>query len=451
MEFSALLTDLYQLTMAACYFEEGMAEEATFSLFVRRLPQNRAFLVAAGLDEALRYLESFHFRQEDLAYLERLGLFKSKFLQFLEGLRFTGQAAALPEGSIFFANEPIIEITAPIIEAQLVETYLLNIFNIQTMVATKAARCLLAAPDKTLVDFAARRTQGADASLKVARASYLAGFAATSNVLAGKLFGLPVVGTMAHSFIESFPREIDAFRSFARLFPEKTVLLIDTYDTLAAAQKAVAVAKELAAKGYRMLGVRLDSGDIASLAKEVRRILNEAGLNYVKIFVSGGLDEFAIRDLLDQGAPIDAFGVGTKMGVSADAPYLDSAYKLVRYGRRPVAKLSVGKATLAGDKQVFRKVEDGQMIEDLIGLREEAIPEATPLLVPVMKDGKRIFFEDLATSRARFQQELSQLPEGLKALSPPFPTYPVRLTEALSHLQEEVRQRLLKETEHSKF
>ncbi|WP_456433601.1 nicotinate phosphoribosyltransferase [Thermosulfuriphilus sp.] len=441
---SALLTDLYQLTMAACYFEEGMAEEATFSLFVRKLPANRAFLVAAGLDDALDYLESFRFSPEDLAYLDSLGLFKPDFLEYLESLRFSGEVFALPEGTIFFPNEPIIEVTAPIIEAQLVETYLLNIFNIQTMVATKAVRCRLAAPEKTLVDFAARRTQGADASLKVARASYLAGFAATSNVLAGKLYGIPVVGTMAHSFVESFPKEEEAFEAFARLFPDRTVLLIDTYDTLAGARKAISVAKELEAQGYRMLGVRLDSGDIVSLAKEVRQILDGSGLHYVKIFVSGGLDEFTIRDLLKAGAPIDAFGIGTKMGVSADAPYLDSAYKLVRYGERAVAKFSAGKATLAGDKQIFRRLKGDSLLEDYLGLREERLPGAKPLLIPVMKGGKRIFKEDLETIRSRISRELSLLPAFLKGLEGPWPYYPVHLTKALKDLQEEVRRQYFK-------
>ncbi len=441
--FSPLFTDLYELTMAAVYFDREMFAPATFSLFIRHYPLNRRFFLAAGLEHLLDLLEDFRFSEEDLSYLEGLKLFKPAFLDYLKGLRFTGEVFALPEGTVFFTNEPLIEITAPIIEAQLVETLVINILNFETLIATKAARCLLAAQGKPVVDFSARRTQGIDASLRVARASYLAGFAATSNTLAGRLFNIPVTGTMAHSFIQSFGEEEEAFLAFAKMFPENTILLLDTYDSLAAVPKAIKVARYLEKMGKRLKGVRLDSGDLLSLSREVRRRLDEAGLSYVKIFVSGGLDEYQIAELCRAGAPIDAFGVGTKMGVSADAPYLDAAYKLVSYAGRPVAKFSQGKATLAGAKQVFRRRDEkGYFLEDWIGLREEPPPAgAVPLLEKVMASGKRTKAkEDLEKIRQRTTAELSSLPSHLKELIPTTDPYPVHLTQALSALQEKVHQ-----------
>ncbi len=439
---SPLFTDLYELTMAAVYFEREMFAPATFSLFVRRYPQNWRFFVACGVEEVLSFLEDFRFSEEDLAYLESLGLFKPAFLDYLKDLRFSGEVFALPEGTIFFAGEPILEITAPIIEAQLVETLVINALNFGSLVASKAARCVLAARGKALVDFSARRTQGIDAALKVARASWLVGFIATSNTLAGKLYGIPVTGTMAHSFIESFPQEIEAFRAFAEVFPENTVLLLDTYDTLAAVEKAIKVAKELEAQGHRLKGVRLDSGDLVALAKEVRRRLDEAGLSYVKIFASGGLDEYRIEELLSAGAPIDAFGVGTKMGVAADAPYLDAAYKLVAYDGRPVTKLSAGKKTLAGQKQVFR-FQGERFEKDLIGLREEELPGTKPLLRCLMRRGKRVEkAPSLEEIRRRVGQGLEMLPEALRLVCPEEVYYSVELTERLTHLQKQVEEEI---------
>lgn len=439
----ALLTDLYELTMAASYFAENMHGEATFSLFIRKYPPDRGFFVAAGLPEALDYLASLRFTESDLAYLDATGLFQSDFLHYLKTLRFTGEVWALPEGSLFFKDEPILEVTGPIIEAQLVETFIINAVNLQTMIATKAARATLAAGPRRLVDFSLRRTQGTDAGLKVARASYLGGFIGTSNVLAGKLYGLPIFGTMAHSYVLSFPSEIEAFRAFARTFPRNTVLLIDTYDTVAGAKKAVQVGLEMAARGEKLRGVRLDSGDMAALSLEVRRLLNEAGLEDVTIFASGGFDEFKIARTLEAGGQIDAYGVGTKMGVSADAPYFDIAYKLVKYAGRPVLKLSTGKVTYVDQKQVFRFQDDqGRLAEDLIGLREEAVDQGRPLLQPVMAQGRLLRpHPSLKDCRDLLLEELERLPAEYKSLRDP-PAYPVRLSPALDRLQRQVESQI---------
>ena len=439
----ALLTDLYELTMAASYFEEDMHEEATFSLFIRKYPPDRGYFVAAGLEEALNYLSSLCFTEDDLAYLESTRLFKTPFLDYLKTVRFTGEVWALPEGSLFFKDEPVLEVTGPIIEAQLAETFIINAINLQTMIATKAARSMVAAGSRHLVDFSLRRTQGVDAGLKVARASYLGGFIGTSNVLAGKLYDLPIFGTMAHSYIISFKSEIEAFRAFARAFPHNTVLLIDTYDTIAGARKAIEVGKEMAARGEKLRGVRLDSGDMAALSIEVRRLLTEAGLDDVTIFASGGFDEFKITRTLEAGGKIDAYGVGTKMGVSADAPYFDIAYKLVKYGDRPVMKLSTGKVTYVDQKQVFRFHDDqGYLTEDIIGLREESIPHARPLLEPVMAQGRLLRpLPPVKTCREYFLSEFSRLPMNYKSLRQP-PAYPVRLSPELTKLQNQVEKQL---------
>jgi nicotinate phosphoribosyltransferase len=399
--------------------------------------------VAAGLADALDYLASFRFTAADLAYLEATGLFQADFLDYLQGLRFTGEVWALPEGSLFFKDEPLLEVSGPIIEAQLVESFLINAVNLQTMIATKAARSTLAAGPRRLVDFSLRRTQGTDAAVKVARASYLGGFVGTSNVLAGKLYNLPVFGTMAHSYIISFESEIEAFRAFARTFPHHTVLLIDTYDTIAGAKKAIQVGLEMAAQGRQLRGVRLDSGDMAALSLEVRRLLDEAGLHEVTIFASGSFDEFKIARTLAAGGRIDAFGVGTKMGVSADAPYFDIAYKLVQYAGRPVMKLSTGKVTYVDKKQLFRFSDDqGRMAGDTIGLRTEALPPARPLLEKVMSQGRLLRpHPPLPACREYLLNELERLPAAYKSLQQP-PAYPVRLSPRLARLQEEVEKRL---------
>jgi nicotinate phosphoribosyltransferase len=439
----ALLTDLYQLTMAACYFDQEMQGEATFSLFIRKYPARRSYFVAAGLSEALQYLETLRFTGEDLAYLASTGLFAARFLDFLQGVRFTGEVWAQPEGSIFFEDEPILEVSAPILEAQLAETFIINAVSLQTMIATKASRSVLAAGGRPLVDFSLRRTQGSDAGLKVARASYLAGFAGTSNVLAGKIYGMPIFGTMAHSYITSFPREIEAFRVFARNFPTITTLLIDTYDNIAGAKHAVTVAKEMEARGQRLEFVRLDSGDMAAISQEVRRLLDDNGLNYVRILASGSFDEDKITRVLTDGAKIDAFAVGTKMGVSADAPYFDIAYKLVRYADEPVMKLSTGKVTLVDKKQVFRFFDDqGAMQQDTIALRRETVPSGAPLLQPVMAGGRITRpLPTLTESREYFRDQLARLPEAHKALQDPAP-YPVSLSPGLKELQSRVVQQI---------
>jgi nicotinate phosphoribosyltransferase len=417
---AALFTDLYELTMAASYAREGMHDAATFSLFVRTLPRSRAFLIAAGLEDVLTYLETFEFSEGALAYLRSLGIFERGVLDHLLGVRFTGSVRALPEGTVVFPDEPILEVTAPILEAQLVETAVINFVHLQTMLASKAVRSVLAARGRAVVDFGLRRTHGIDAGLKAARCAYIAGAAMTSNVLAGCHAGIPPTGTMAHSYVMAFPGELEAFRAYARAFPDATTLLIDTYDTVAGAHHAVIVGRELERQGHRLAGVRLDSGDLAALSREVRGILDEAGLSYVRIFASGGLDEAEIARCVDGAAPIDAFGVGTRMNVSADAPYLDIAYKLVRYGSRDVLKLSPGKATWPGQKQVYRRRgPDGRLEGDVLALREEEAAEggAEPLLQTVMMGGRRIEAPpSLGAIRGRCAEQVAALPEPLRRL-----------------------------------
>ena len=316
-----IFTDLYELTMAAAYFEHRVLADATFSLFIRNYSSQRNYLVAAGLEDALHELESLRFSDADIAYLNKTGLFSSDFISYLKQFNFNGLVLAMPEGSIFFFDEPILEVTAPVIEAQVIETFLLNTIGFQTMIASKAARCIHAAQGRSLIDFSLRRTQGHDAGMKVARSTYLAGFARTSNVLAGLVYDIPTSGTMAHSYITAFDNEIDAFRAYSETFPNNSILLIDTYETLEGARNAVKVAKEMKKKGQSLVGVRLDSGNMVDLSQKVRKILDDANLTDVKIFASSGFDEFKIADFLSKGAKIDAFGVGTKVGVTADAPY----------------------------------------------------------------------------------------------------------------------------------
>ena len=439
----ALLTDLYQLTMAQSYWQSKKCEEATFSLFVRSYPPDRGYFVSAGLQDVLDFLRSFAFDQEAIDYLHSTRMFAVDFLDFLMELRFTGEVWAIPEGRLFFKDEPILEITAPIIEAQIVETYVLNQINLQALIATKAARCVHAARGRALVDFSLRRTHGIDAGMKVARSSYLAGFSGTSNVSAGKRYGIPIVGTMAHSFVTSFEREIDAFRSFVASFPDNSILLIDTYDTLAGARKVVEVAREMAHKGERLRGVRIDSGDLASLAKEVRRIFDDAGLTDVKIIGSGGLDEYDLAALADANAPYDSYGVGTKMGVSGDAPWLDVAYKLVEYNGRQVLKLSTGKASSPGRKQIFRFADgEARLKRDVIALRNEELPGAEPLLKKVMEKGSmKGSYPVLMEIRENFLNEFARLDEKIKAIRNP-ENYPVELSPRLKHLKEEIEQQV---------
>ena len=426
----ALLTDLYQLTMAQAYVRRGMGATAVFELFVRSLPPERGFLVAAGLEQALEYLEALRFGDEELEWVAREGRFDRAFFDYLARLRFTGDVHALPEGTVFFPDEPILRVTAPLPEAQLVESRLLNLLHFQTLVASKAARAVLAAPGKLLVDFGLRRAHGAEAGLLAARASWLAGLAGSATVLAALRFGVPVYGTMAHSFVQAHDDEAEAFAHFAADDPEHAVHLLDTYDTEAAAEKVVALARA----GVAVKGVRLDSGDLAEHARRVRRILDAGGLGEATIFASGNLDEYALRDLVASGAPIDGFGLGTRLVTSADAPYLDSAYKLVAYAGRPRRKRSEGKASWPGAKQVWRRHgDDGRMREDVLALEDD--PQAgAPLLVPVMRAGRRIGrAPSLAESRAHAAAELGRLPEPLRRLEPGA-AYPVTVAPALRAL-----------------
>ena len=434
-----LFTDLYQLTMAQSYLEHDKNRPATFSLIVRKFPPEHAYLVAAGLTTVLEYLEQVRFSSGALMYLRQTGRFSEAFLAYLATWRFQGDVVAVPEGSVFFCNEPVLEVTASIVDAQLVESFIVNAVHLQTLIATKAARCVEAARGRSLIDFALRRTHGTDAALKVARASYLAGFDATSNVLAGQIYGIPISGTMAHSYVESFTDELEAFRAFAVSYPQHTVLLIDTYDTVHGARRAAVVGQEMAQRGQHLLGVRLDSGDMTALSKEVRVILDQAGLQDVQIVASGSFDEYRIDAAVRDGACIDAFGVGTKMGVAADMPYLDMAYKLVQYDGRPVMKLSTGKATLVDQKQVWRRTVDGTYAEDIIALRHEpALPDAAPLLQGVMRAGRMLPpVPDLATARQRYTTDRAHLAESYRRLEGGT-VYPVRVSEALATLQHEV-------------
>ena len=431
-----LLTDLYELNMAVSYLRRGMTGPATFSLFARRLPPDRGFLIAAGLEDCLAFLEQFSFTADDLAWLSEAQGFADQDLAALRELRFTGEVWAVPEGTAVFAGEPLVEVTAPAAEAQLAETVLLNHVTVQTSIATKAARCVLAAAGAELVDFSFRRTQGTETGLAAARASAIAGFAATSNTEAARRYGLPAAGTMAHSFIEAFGSETKAFTAFAEDFPGKATFLVDTYDTVEGVRTAIEVARTLSLPGPA--AVRLDSGDLGALAVTARRMLDEAGLPGARIVASGGLDEYAIASLVARGAPIDAYGVGTKMGTSADAPYLDSAYKLTEFGGRPVMKLSEGKATLPGAKQVHRGPGG-----DLIALRgEPAPPGHQPLLVPVMRHGTRLHPpEQLATARQRCAHDLAWLPGPARRLRSPTPVS-VAISPALSALRQRLPSRL---------
>lgn len=438
---SALLTDLYQLTMLQAYFDQGMNETAVFEFFVRKLPEGRNFLLAAGLEQVLEYLETLRFTDEELAWLERCGRFHPRFVASLADLRFTGDVAAMPEGTVFFANEPILRVTAPLREAQLIETRIINLLQFQTMVAAKAARVRLAARDGLLVDFGLRRAHGAEAGLLSARASYLAGFDGSSNVLAGMRWNIPVFGTMAHSFIQAHADETAAFEHFARSHPKANTLLIDTYDVETAAHAVVPLAAKLAADGISVQAVRLDSGNLGEHARRVRAILDAGGLGQVSIFVSGSLDEYVVAELVASGAPINGFGVGTRMNTSADRPYLDCVYKMQEYAGMPRRKRSEGKATWPGRKQVFRQFEaSGRMAADILTVENDAQP-GIPLLAPVMQAGRRLDRSPpLAELRRRGCTELAHLPEGLRQLSSSS-AYAVTVAPALEALADAVDRR----------
>lgn len=415
---SALLLDLYELTMAESYVAEGISERpATFQLACRRLPSGWGYLLAAGLEDVLATLSGLRFCDEELAYLASTDRFTEALLDRLRSLRFTGEVRALPEGTAVFADEPLVEVTAPLIEAQLVETAVINHVHFQTLIASKAARCVDAAAGRDLVDFGMRRTHGLEAALLVARSSFLAGFAATSDVQAGRLFGIPLAGTMAHSFVECFQDEREAFAAYLRSYPEGSTLLVDTYDTPTGTRHAAEAAAAVAAHGGRVAGIRLDSGDLLALSRSSRAILDAAGLPGVTIFASGSLDEREIGRLVAAGAPIDGFGVGTKLGVSAGAPHLDIAYKLVEFDGRPTLKLSPGKETLPGRKQLWRETAAGLLQRDILALEAEPAPAGgCPLLCTVVRDGTRVWHETLADARERAARERASLPPQLRSL-----------------------------------
>jgi nicotinate phosphoribosyltransferase len=438
---SPLLTDLYQLNMMQAYLEGGKTDTAVFEFFVRKLPERRGFLVAAGLETALDFLERLRFTGEEIAWLAQSGRFGRRLLDYLAAFRFTGDVHAMPEGTVFFANEPILRVTAPLPEAQLVETRLINILHFQSLIAAKAARMVLAAPGKQLVDFGLRRAHGAEAGLMAARASYIAGFAGSATMLAQEKFGIPIFGTMAHSFIQAHDDEAEAFERFAQSRPENLVLLIDTYDTEAAARKVVALAPRLESKGISIRGVRLDSGDLIALAKSVRRILDEGGLRDTIIFASGGLDEDALLAMAAAGAPIDGFGIGTSLTTSSDVPALDCVYKLQEYAGRARRKRSTGKATWPGRKQVWRRYDaEGRMAGDTLSLETDARPGET-LIHPVMHAGRRVQPRPgLDECRAHAARELGRLPLQLRELKPGA-SYPVAVADELVRLAADVDRR----------
>lgn len=427
-----LFTDLYELTMAAAYFDHQITDNACFSLFIRNYPKNRNYFVAAGLTDALNELADFTFSDDDIDYLKNSGLFKKEFLSYLKDFHFTGTVRAIPEGTIFFAEEPVLEVSAPVIEAQIAETLLINLIGFQTLIATKAARCVHAAGGRSLMDFSSRRTQGTDAAVKVARSSYIAGFAGTSNVPAGKLYGIPIAGTMAHSFVTAFENEADAFTAYAHTYPDNSVFLIDTYDTVQGAKNALKVANSMKESGHTLIGVRLDSGDMADLSQKVRKILDDAGFPDVKIFASSGFDEYKIAEIIENGACIDAFGVGTSMGVSADAPYFDIVYKMVWFKDRNIQKRSTGKVNLPGEKQVFRRFGDsGDYAGDTITLKEDTIAGQTPMLATVMENGRIITdLPGIRAIRQNFSENFTHLPEQFKSITHTA-VYPVNISRRL--------------------
>lgn len=439
-----LLTDLYELTMAASYFQIGFNESSCFSMSVRRLPARRGFLVAAGLERLVEALEEFRFEPPIIDYLDSLKLFTPEFLDFLGKLRFTGDVFAMPEGTIFFGNEPIVEVRGPLIEAQLLETLVINQAGMGSLIASKAARSMVAAAGRRLVDFGLRRSQGFDAGLIAARSSYLAGFIGTSNVLAGRRYGIPLYGTMAHSYIMAHESEREAFAHFVQLFPKLSTLLVDTYDTVRGVENAARIALELKQHGFKLQAVRLDSGDLLDLSIKSRRILDQNGLQDVSIFGSGNLDEYRIQELVRGGAPIDAFGVGTAMVVSADAPALDAAYKLTEYKGTPRIKTSTAKVSLPGRKQVFRAANaGGGFYADMIGLADEGAATVAREFKPAPADVSMLLLKQfgaghrttprptLPESRERLRESMARLEERYKELDNPA-VYPVKPTAALN-------------------
>lgn len=435
----SLVSDLYELTMAQSYFLYKRDTRATFDLFVRVLPDNRAYLVFCGLEDILWYLKNLKFAQEEIDYLKKQKLFSSEFLDYLADFEFKGEVWAMPEGTIFFACEPVIRVTATIIEAQIIETYLLNTVNLQTMIASKASRVVSAAKKRALFDFSLRRTHGVCAGIKAARSSYIAGFSGTSNIFAGKLYGIPISGTMAHSFVMAFKKEMDSFLAYSTTFADNTVLLVDTYDTKKGIENAITIGLYLKEKKHYLKAIRLDSGDIAGLSRYARKALDTAGLPYVKIIASGNLDEFKIADLLKTGACVDGFGVGTNMGTSADAPSLDVIYKISEVTDEngdflPTMKLSKGKRTYPGRKQVFRiRDKRGMFVKDILALEEEK-SKGTPLLIKVIDKGKVVYkIPSLDKLRLSLEENLSKFNASLQDVKAQY-KYPVIVGPGLTKL-----------------
>jgi nicotinate phosphoribosyltransferase len=440
---SPLLTDLYELNMVQAYLDKGEDGEATFEFFVRRLPARRGFLLPAGLEDALQYLETMRYSEADIAWLKSTGRFRDNLLDYLRDFRFTGDVHAIPEGRVCFPNEPQLRITAPLPQAQLVESRLINIMHFQTLIASKAARMVLAAPGKILSDFGLRTAHGAEAGNYSARASYIAGFAGAANVLAGEIYGIPIVGTMAHSFVQVHGDEMVAFETFARARPSDVILLIDTYDTEAGARKVVELAPRLKADGIVIRGIRIDSGDLTAMAKKVRAILDAGGLKDVIILVSGGINEDVLQGMMRDQAPIDGFGIGVNLAASIDAPSLDCAYKLQDYRGTPKRKLSEGKQTWPGRKQVWRTYSNGgQMAGDILTVESDQQP-GEPLIVEVMRGGKRVGpAPTLAQIRERAAADLARLPEPLRQLQLGA-EYPVKVADALKSLAQEADAKML--------
>jgi nicotinate phosphoribosyltransferase len=446
----ALLVDLYELTMAAGYFEHRIDARATFELFVRHLPPQRSYLVAAGIESAIEYLECLRFSDEDVRYLREQPAFRTvsdSFFEHLRKFRFSGDVDAVREGMLIFAEEPILRVTAPVEEAQIVETYLLSVINFETLIASKAARVVDAAGGKDVLEFGTRRAHGPEAGLRAARAAYVGGCSATSNVLAGLRYQVPIAGTAAHSWTQIFPSERESFEALVETFPDSAILLIDTYDSLAGAEIASTL-------GRAVSGVRLDSGNLLEKSRRVREILDRHGLHETKIVASGDLNEHKILDLVSQGAPIDSFGVGTDLATSRDVPALSVVYKLVEFARNGrveyTTKFSEEKAYWPGAKQVFRFGRDGKLDYDLLARADEVYPDAEALLEPAVRGGKRVRVrEPLVETRARALAGLERLPASCRALKDAA-TYPVEKSKALDRLLEEVREKHLGDSKGAK-
>ncbi len=438
----SFLVDFYELTMAQAYFKYKPNTQATFDLFLRDLPVNRSYCLVAGLEDCLDFLQNLKFDSRQIEYLRGIKIFSEDFLKYLAEFSFKGEVWALPEGSVCFANEPIIRVTASLIHAQIIESFLLNTVNLQSNIATKASRVVQAAKGKAVYDFSLRRTQGIDASIKAARSCYIAGCAGSSNCMAGLLYGVPLAGTMAHSFVMAFNNELESFRSYAEVFPDSTILLVDTYDYKKGIGNAVIVAKELEKKNKRLKAIRLDSGDLCAVSKLARKVLDKNNLKYVRILASGNLDEYAITKLIKRKALIDSFGVGTKMGTSADSPYLDVIYKLCEVSDNendflPRMKLSTAKITYPGRKQIYRiKNRKGIIEKDILGLEDESIKKAEPLLVKVMEEGKVVYSRPNIHEIASFSRNnLAGLADNLKKIEKrnQFTVKPSRALKKLKH------------------